>query len=223
MRAITGGGRGEGMTPVIMACMSRSWKVEVCEKKTPLIEEMINQQISSKKHVKSTKQHTLIFVSCEPTRRLALGRQSITATESGTTATTKHAILQRVISAKKNTERVRCDTGRMNANFTTTFSWRSLTAIRETNISALFFMSKMYGTPSLHAIKYVVDKKHIVCGRTRTYLVRSILLAREYTPCRSVRTCIIPPAGPRGRSHSQCCCVEFWGAVIVTTTTSCSF
>ena len=92
---------------------------------------------------------------------------------------------------------------------------------------SLFFVSKMYGTPSLHSIKYVADKMHIVCnksiavcGLTRAYLLRSILLAREYKPCRFVRTCIIPPSRSRGRSHSQCCCVNFSGAVIVTTTTS---
>ena len=39
----------------------------------------------------STKQHNL-FVSYVPTRPLALDRQTTTATESGTTATTKHAI-----------------------------------------------------------------------------------------------------------------------------------
>ena len=40
MKAITGG--GEGTTPVATACMSRSWKVEVCRKKKSL-DEMINQ------------------------------------------------------------------------------------------------------------------------------------------------------------------------------------
>ena len=36
-------------------------------------------------------------------------------------------------------------------------------------------------------------------------------------------TCIIQPSRPRGRSHSQCCCVAFPGAVIVINTTSFSF
>ena len=36
-------------------------------------------------------------------------------------------------------------------------------------------------------------------------------------------TCILRPSRPRGRSHSQCCCVAFPGAVIVITTTSSSF
>ena len=35
--------------------------------------------------------------------------------------------------------------------------------------------------------------------------------------------CIIQPSRPRGRSHSQCCCVAFHGAKIVITTTSSSF
>ena len=33
----------------------------------------------------------------------------------------------------------------------------------------------------------------------------------------------LPPSRPRGRSHSQCCCVAFSGAVIAITTTSSSF
>ena len=36
-------------------------------------------------------------------------------------------------------------------------------------------------------------------------------------------TCTIQPSRPRGRSHLECCCVCFPGAVIVITTTSPSF
>ena len=35
-------------------------------------------------------------------------------------------------------------------------------------------------------------------------------------------TCLIQPSRPRGRSYSQCCCVNFPGAVVVITTTSSS-
>ena len=56
-----------------------------------------------------------------------------------------------------------------------------------------------------------------------SYSYVTILLAREYKPCRFARTCVIPPSRPRGRSHSQCCCVAFSGAVVVITTTSYSF
>ena len=73
-----------------------------------------------------------------------------------------------------------------------------------------------YTLTPCHKIYVVRDKKHIVCRRTRTYLLRSILLARGHKPCRFVRPCIIPPSGPRGRSHSQCCCVDSSGAVITT-------
>ena len=100
MKAITGGG-GKDDTCDHAACMSRSWKVEVCQKKkTLLVEEMINQQIAARS-TPSTKQNKPVFVSSVPTRPLALGRQTITATESETTATAKHAILQRVFSGKK--------------------------------------------------------------------------------------------------------------------------
>ena len=77
------------------ACMPRSWKVEVCQnkKQTLLAEEMINQQSESIRSTSSTKQHKLICQLHPNTRPLALNRQTTTATESGTTATTKHAIL----------------------------------------------------------------------------------------------------------------------------------
>ena len=93
MKAITGGGKGR-TTPVTAACMSRSWKAEVCRffsKKS--LEEMINQQSAAIRSTSSTKQHQLICQLRTNTRPLALDRQTITATESGTTATTKHAIL----------------------------------------------------------------------------------------------------------------------------------
>ena len=46
----------------------------------------------------------------------------------------------------------------------------------------------------------------------------------EWSSLTTGGTCIIQPSRPRGRSHSQCCCVAFPGAVIVITTTfsSCS-
>ena len=137
MKAITEGGGGGRTTLVITACLSRSWILSRSvpkTKKSLLVEEMINQQ-SAARNTSSTKQHKDIFVSCVPTRPLSRGRQTITATESGTTATTKHAILQRVFSGKENTKRVRCDTGRMHAThwfllwilstFTMTFAWRN--------------------------------------------------------------------------------------------------
>ena len=60
-------------TPVITACMPRSWKVEVCQKKkSRLVEKMIIQQ-SAARRTSSMEQHKLIFFSCVPTRPLALG------------------------------------------------------------------------------------------------------------------------------------------------------
>ena len=86
--------RGKGRTtPVTTACMSRSWKVEVCQEEKKTLEEMINQQSAAMRSTSSTKQHKLICQLHTNTRPLALDRQTTTATESGTTATTKHAIL----------------------------------------------------------------------------------------------------------------------------------
>ena len=38
----------------------------------------------------------------------------------------------------------------------------------------------MYCTPSLHAIKYVTDKKHIVCNRASLCVIGVVLLVRSY-------------------------------------------
>ena len=76
------------------ACKTRSWKVEVCQKNgKKTLEEMINQQSAATRSTSSTKQHKLVCPLRTNTRTLAFDRQTITATESGTTATTKHAIL----------------------------------------------------------------------------------------------------------------------------------
>ena len=164
--------------------MSRSWKVEVCQKKkkTLLVEEMINQQ-SAARSTSSTKQHKLIAVSYVPTRPLALGRQTITATESGTTATTKHAILQIVYSGEKNTKRVRCDTGRMHAihwfipwmlsTFTTTFAWRSLTT-GGTIIFPLILFIYLFIFFLIFCVEnvcYTLAPCHEICHRQKAFCV----------------------------------------------------
>ena len=93
MKATTGGSKGR-TKPVTTACMSRSWKVEVFQKKNKKsLEEMINKQSAATRSTSRTKQHKVICQLRTNTRPLALDRQTTTATESGTTATTKHAIL----------------------------------------------------------------------------------------------------------------------------------
>ena len=92
-KAITGGGKRR-TAPVTTACMSRSWKVEVCHKKKKVTrEEMINQQSAAIRSTSSTKQTKLVCRLRTNTRPLALDRHTTTTTESGTTATTKHDIL----------------------------------------------------------------------------------------------------------------------------------
>ena len=61
------------------------------KKKTP--EETINKPSAAIRSTSSTKQQKLICQLRTNTRPLALDRQTITATESGATVTTKHAIL----------------------------------------------------------------------------------------------------------------------------------
>ena len=89
--------------------MSRSWKVEACQKIKEITTGRRDQSaISSKEHVKYEATQTY-FCQLRTNTTACTWRQTITATESATTATTKHAILQRVFSGKKNTKRVRCD------------------------------------------------------------------------------------------------------------------
>ena len=54
---------------------------------------MIHKQSATIRSTSSTKQHKLICQLRTNTRPLALDRQTTTATDSGTTATTKHATL----------------------------------------------------------------------------------------------------------------------------------
>ena len=130
---------------------------------------MINQQ-SAAKSTSSTKQHNS-FVSYVPTRPLTLDRQTTTAMESGTTATTKHTAYvspkSLLLGNKYQTMRYRVVCMPLTGFFggycllSATFTWRSLTT-GGTIIFPLSFVSKIYslifGTPSPHAIKHVAVK-----------------------------------------------------------------
>ena len=112
MKAITGGGGGKDCTYDHGLYVQKVESRSVPKRKNSL-EEMINQQSAAR--ARQLRSNTNLFVSYVPTRPLALDRQTTTATESGTTATTKHAIHtqptchQRVFSGQKNTKQ--CDTG----------------------------------------------------------------------------------------------------------------
>ena len=92
IKAITRGGKGR-TTPVTPVCMSRSWKGEVCKKKQITRRDDQSAISSNKEHVKYEATQTYICQLRTKTRPLALDRQTTTPTESGTTATTKHAVL----------------------------------------------------------------------------------------------------------------------------------
>ena len=94
-------------TPVITACMPRSWKVEVCQKKKITTgRKNDHSAISSKEDVKygATQTH---FCQLRTNTIACTWRQTITATGSANTATTKHAILQMVFSGKKKKKKMR--------------------------------------------------------------------------------------------------------------------
>ena len=84
---------------MVTACMPRSWEVEVCQKKHTLSNRDDQSALSSKNHVKY--EATQIYLSVTYQHDL-LDRQTITATELVTTATTEHTayISQRVFSGK---------------------------------------------------------------------------------------------------------------------------
>ena len=85
------------------------------EKKNSL-EEIVNQQ-SAARSTSSTKQHKLIAVSYVPTQPLALDGQTTTATESGTTTTTKHTayISPKSLLGQKKHQKNNAIPGRMHA------------------------------------------------------------------------------------------------------------
>ena len=207
---------------MITACMSRSWKVKVGKKKTKslLVEEMIIQQ-SAARSTSSTKQHKLITVSCVPTRPLALGRQTVTATESGTTATTKHAILQRVFSGGKNTKKtMRYGTNACHSlvssvdtvNYSTTFAWRSLTTGGTTNFPLIFCVEDVW---------YTLAPCHKICRRQKAYCVwsYSYVPISKYIACTRVQTMSICPnlynttlGAPGTQPLAMLLCGFFWGS-----------
>ena len=210
------------------------------DKKLTTCIEYYQSAISSQEHVKHETMQTY-FVSFVPTRPLALDRQTTTATESGTTATTKHTAYispKSLLGEKKHQSFKRCDTG-TNACHSLVSSENTVYLLRPFRVAYLnnrrndyfspcslcrkcIFPCFLVHPPPPHAIKYVTDRRMLgviehCCVWSYSYV--PVLLAREYKACRFARTCIKPPSKPRGRSHSQCCCVAFWGAVIVFTTT----
>ena len=87
-------------------------------------------------------------------------------------------------------------------------------------------------TPSTHVSKEtsrgtktlnnaIRGRMHATTGFFRGYCLLTTTFERRRLATGG--TCIVQPSRPRGRSHSQCCCVAFPGAVIVITTTPSSF
>ena len=82
-----------------------------------------------------------------------------------------------------------------------------------------FFVSIMYGTPSLHAINYVTEKKHIVCNRASLCVVGVVLLVRTCIACTRVQTMPICPnlynttlEAPGTQLLAMLLCGFFWGS-----------
>ena len=133
---------------------------------------MITQQSAAR----STSSNTNLFVRYVPTRPLALDRQTTTATESGTTATTKHTayISPKSLLGEKThqTMRYRDECMPLTGFFhgycllATTFAWRSLT-IRGTIIFSLVFCVENVFPVFL----YTLPPCHKICHRPRACCV----------------------------------------------------
>ena len=108
MKAITG--RGEGTTPVITACMSRSWKVEVCPQKNELTRRDDQSAISTKEYIKYEATQTYLSVMYQHDHLHLTGKRPQQRSQGPQQQqNTPPIFLQRVFSGKKNTKR--CDTG----------------------------------------------------------------------------------------------------------------
>ena len=93
MKVTTGAGEGKDDTCDHGLYGQKLESRSVCQKRKVTREEMSNQQSAAIRSTSSTKQHKLVCQLPTNTRPLALDRRTTTATESGTTATTKHTIL----------------------------------------------------------------------------------------------------------------------------------
>ena len=77
----------------------------------------------------------------------------------------------------------------------------------------------MFGTPTLHAIKYVTDQKHTVCNRASLRVVGVALLVRTCIACTRVQTLSICPnvynttlEAPGTQLLAMLLCGFFWGS-----------
>ena len=73
-----------------------------------------------------------------------------------------------------------------------------------------------FGTPSPHAIKYVTDKKHVMCNRAS---LCEVLLVRTCITCTRVQTMSICPKlynttleAPGTQPLAMLLCGSFWGS-----------
>ena len=73
MKAITGGGKGR-TTPVITACMPRSWEVEVCQK-IKITRRGDQSAINSKEHVQYEATQTYVSVTYQHDRLYLTGKR----------------------------------------------------------------------------------------------------------------------------------------------------
>ena len=180
-----GGGR---TTPVITACMSRSWKVEVCQKKKITTGRRDDQSaISSKEHVKYEATQTY---SCQLRTNTTACTWPANDYSKGVRdhSNNKARHPPKSLLGEKNTKRVRCDTGRMHATHwflpwilstcTTTFTWRSLTTGGTIIFLLIFCVENVWYTP---------DPCHKICRRQKAYCVRSYsyVPTSKYIACTS--------------------------------------
>ena len=139
MKAITGGGEGRTAS-VTTACISRSWKVEMCRKKKELNRRDDQSAIGSKEHVQYEATQTYLSVTYQHDRLHLAGKRpqqrSQGPQQQQSTPFTHRLYFSKESSQGKETPnnairgRMHATTGFFRARclLCTTFAWRSLTA-----------------------------------------------------------------------------------------------
>ena len=136
------------------------------EKKKKLVNEMINQQSAAKEHVEYEATQTYVCqLRTNTTACTWPANDYSNRVRDHSNNKARHPLKSLLGENKNQTRTMRYGTNACHSlvssvdksTFTMNFAWRSSTT-KEKIVFPHIFVLKMYGTPSLHAIKCVVDK-----------------------------------------------------------------
>ena len=156
--------------------MSRSWKVEVCQRKKKTRRRDDHSAISSKEHVKYEATQTYLSVTYQHDRLHSTGKRPRQQSQGPQQQqSTPPVFLQKVFSGEKNTKR--CDTGTNACDSlvssvrgyclpTATFAWRSLTTGGTIIFSLVFCVENVFPV-----FWYTLPPCHKICHRQKACCV----------------------------------------------------